>query len=226
MAASSPSSSDLEARLGHHFADAALLTRALTHASRSAQSNERLEFLGDRVLGLIVAEKLYALYPDEPEGILALKLNALVRGEACARAAEEAGLSDHLILASAEAGSGGRKKSAILAGAIEAIIAALYLDGGYEAARQFVERYWTSAFENLGKELRDPKTALQEWSQGPGGQSLPVYKQTGREGPDHAPRFSVTVAVEGHEPETGFGGSKREAEQDAARRMLERLGLL
>jgi ribonuclease-3 len=227
MAASPPSSADLEARLGHRFAEPALLTRALTHASRSSVlSNERLEFLGDRVLGLVVAEKLHALYPDDPEGVLALKLNALVRGEACARAAEQAGLADHLILASAEAGSGGRKKTAILAGAIEAVIAALYLDGGYDAARSFVERYWTDAFENLGAELRDPKTALQEWSQGPGGQSLPVYKQIGREGPDHAPRFAVTVTVEGHAPKTGFGGSKREAEQDAARRMLEELGLL
>ncbi|HEY4124093.1 MAG TPA: ribonuclease III [Rhizomicrobium sp.] len=220
-------SADLEARLGHHFADPALLKRALTHASRGAQSNERLEFLGDRVLGLIVAEKLHALYPDEPEGILALKLNALVRGEACAKAAQDAGLADHLILASAEAGSGGRKKTVILAGAVEAVIAALYLDGGYEAARQFVERYWTDAFDNLGNELRDAKTALQEWAQGPGGkaQGLPTYKQTGREGPDHAPRFAVEVSVKGHDPETGFGGSKREAEQDAAKRMLARLGL-
>jgi ribonuclease-3 len=225
MAASFPSSADLEARLGYHFRDSALLRRALTHASRGAESNERLEFLGDRVLGLVVSEKLYALYPDNPEGVLALKLNALVRGEACAKAAEEAGLADHLILASAEAGSGGRKKTAILAGAIEAVIAALYLDGGYEAARQFVERYWTDLFETLDTDLRDPKTALQEWAQGPGAQGLPVYKQTGREGPDHAPRFTVEVPVKGYEPETGFGGSKREAEQDAARRMLARLAL-
>jgi ribonuclease-3 len=225
MAASSPRSADLEARLGHHFADPELLTRALTHASRSTQSNERLEFLGDRVLGLVVSEKLYALYPNEPEGVLALKLNALVRGEACAKAAQEAGLADHLILASAEAGSGGRKKTAILAGAIEAVIAALYLDGGYEAARRFIERYWTNLFETLGAELRDPKTALQEWAQGPGAQGLPVYRQTGREGPDHAPRFAVEVSVKGHDPEIGIGGSKREAEQDAARRMLARLGL-
>jgi ribonuclease-3 len=227
MAASSLPSTDLEARLGHHFADPALLKRALTHASRGAQSNERLEFLGDRVLGLIVAEKLHALYPDEPEGILALKLNALVRGEACATAAQDAGLADHLILAAAEAGSGGRKKTVILAGAIEAVIAALYLDGGYETARRFVERYWEDAFANLGNELRDAKTALQEWAQGAAGkaQGLPTYTQTGREGPDHAPRFAVEVSVKGHDPETGVGGSKREAEQDAAKRMLARLGL-
>lgn len=226
MAASSPSYAELEARLGHQFADKALLARALTHASRSSHSNERLEFLGDRVLGLIVAEKLHALFPDDPEGVLALKLNALVRGEACAKAAEKVGLAEHLILASAEEESGGRKKTAILAGATEAVIAALYLDGGYETARRFVENYWTGAFENLDRELRDPKTALQEWAQRPGGSRLPVYKVTGREGPDHAPRFAVTVTVEGHEPETGYGGSKRDAEQDAARRMLERLGLL
>ena len=202
-----------------------MLTRALTHASRSTQSNERLEFLGDRVLGLVVSEKLYALYPTEPEGVLALKLNALVRGEACAKAAQEAGLADHLILASAEAGSGGRKKTAILAGAIEAVIAALYLDGGYEAARRFIERYWTNLFETLGAELRDPKTALQEWAQGPGAQGLPVYRQTGREGPDHAPRFAMEVSWKGHYPEICIGASKLEAEQDAARRMLARLGL-
>lgn len=227
MAASSHRSSDLEARLGHSFADPALLQRALTHASRGAQSNERLEFLGDRVLGLIIAEKLYAAFPAEPEGVLALKLNALVRGDACAAAAREIGLSEHLILASAEAVSGGRKKTAILAGAMEAVIAALYLDGGYETTRRFIERTWAHAFENLGNELRDPKTSLQEWAQSAAGnaQGLPTYTVSGREGPDHAPRFCVTVSVKGHDPETGFGGSKREAEQDAARRMLGRLGL-
>jgi ribonuclease III len=204
-----------------------LLTRALTHASRGELSNERLEFLGDRVLGLIVAERLYALYPGEPEGALALKLNALVRGEACARAAQTAGLAEHLILASAEAGSGGRKKTVILAGAVEAVIAALYLDGGYQVARQFVERAWADEFQGLGRDMRDPKTSLQEWAQDPGAgsQGLPAYKQVGREGPDHAPRFAVEVSVKGQAPEIGFGGSKREAEQDAAKRMLIRLGL-
>jgi ribonuclease III len=211
---------ELESQLGHAFADAQLLARALRHASLGAESNERLEFLGDRVLGLIISEKLYALYPGDAEGALALKLNALVRREACARAAEEAGLSEHLTLARSETNSGGRQKAAILAGACEAVIAALYLDGGYEAARAFVERYWIDQFAALDSDMRDAKTTLQEWAQGPAKSGAPVYRQTGREGPDHAPRFTVEVSVAGHAPETGFGGSKREAEQDAAKRML------
>ncbi len=182
------------------------------------------------MLGLVIAEKLHALFPDEPEGSLALKYNALVRGEACAAAALMVGLSDHLILAAAEAGSGGRKKNVILAGAIEAVIAALYLDGGMEVARQFIERYWVTAWDNLSHDMRDAKTALQEWAQGPqarqlGVEGLPVYKQVGRDGPDHAPHFAVQVLIKGHAPQTGHGSSKREAEQDAARLMLNSLGL-
>ena len=189
-------------------------------------SNERLEFLGDRVLGLIAAERLYALYPGEPEGALALKFNALARGDTCAAAAEAAGLAEHIILAKSEAGSGGRHKVAILSGACEAVIAALYLDGGIEVARAFVEKYWTGAFANLDRDMRDAKTALQEWSQGrkefP---SAPVYRVVKREGPDHAPQFVVEVSVTGHDPIAGEGGSKREAEQDAAKAMLRKLGL-
>ena len=140
--------SDLESRLGHTFKDPDLLRRALTHASASTtDSNERLEFLGDRVLGLVIAEQLHRLYPGDPEGILALKLNALVRSEACAQAAEKAGLGEHLILANSEIASGGRKKAAILAGACEAVIAALYLDGGFAVARDFIERYWQEQYD-------------------------------------------------------------------------------
>ena len=217
----------LEALLGHAFKDRALLARALTHSSASsAQSNERLEFLGDRVLGLVIADKLHHLYPDDAEGALALKFNALARREACAAAAEAAGLSPCLILAKSEAGSGGRLKSAILAGACEAVIAALYLDGGMKPARAFIEKYWTDAFATLNEDMRDAKTALQEWAQGrKGARAAPVYKMLKREGPDHAPRFAVEVRVEGVEPELGEGGSKREAEQAAARAMLTRLGL-
>ena len=218
---------DLEERLGHKFRDESLLRRALTHASASeAQSNERLEFFGDRVLGLVVAERLHAVYPDDPEGTLAVKLNALVRREACAAAAEAAGLSGHLILAKSEAGSGGRNKAAILAGACEAVIAALYLDGGYEAARAFIERYWKDAFAALGADLRDAKTALQEWTQGHHkGKGAPQYKLVKREGPDHAPRFEIEVTVPGEVSVIGAGSSKREAEQAAAKAMLTKLGL-
>ena len=221
----------LEQRLGHHFSDPELLNRALTHASAHAVlSNERLEFLGDRVLGLIVAEKLHALYPGDAEGALALKFNALARGAACARAAEAAGLSAHIILANSERASGGRQKPAILSGACEAVIAALYLDGGMPAARGFVEHYWQEMFETLGADMRDAKTRLQEWAQsserikeGRGGGAAPVYTMIGREGPDHAPSFVVEAVVSGHAPERGTGNSKREAEQDAAAKLLAKV---
>ena len=227
MTACSPQSTELEKRLGHTFKDKNLLKRALTHASADAErSNERLEFLGDRVLGLVVAEKLHALYPEDSEGALALKFNALARREACARAAEAAGLGTPLVLANSEAGNGGRAKSAILAGAAEAVIAALYLDGGFEAARRFIDFYWADAFAELSHDMRDPKTALQEWAQGKSGKrGAPVYRLVQREGPDHAPRFVVEVSVRGEASVAGQGGSKREAEQDAARKMLDGLNV-
>jgi ribonuclease-3 len=218
----------LQDRIGHAFNDIGLLKRALTHASAdSVVSNERLEFLGDRVLALVLAERLHALYPHDVEGTLALKFNALARKEACAAAAEAAELSDHLILANAEAGSGGRKKAVILAGACEAVIAALYLDGGYEAARRFIDKFWSAQYSALGADMRDPKTVLQEWAQGRKGsqRAAPVYKQVSREGPDHAPRFCVEVSVTGEDSGLGEGSSKREAEQAAAKAMLKRLKL-
>lgn len=215
----------LTQKLGHSFKDQALLKRALTHASAdSIVSNERLEFLGDRVLGLIVAEKLHALYPDDPEGALALKFNALARGAACARAAVAAGLSEHVILANSEKSAGGRDKPAILSGVCEAVIAALYLDGGMEAARNFVERYWEGMFEDLSHDMRDAKTRLQEWAQARGkASSAPVYTLKERAGPDHAPRFVVEACVAGFEPVTGEGGSKRQAEQEAAAKLLAKV---
>jgi ribonuclease III len=212
------------ASLGYVFRDRDLLERALTHASaNTARSNERLEFLGDRVLGLVIAEDLHRLYPDDPEGLLALKLNALVKRDTCASAASLAGLGDHVVLASSEETSGGRKKAAILAGVCEAVIAALYLDGGYDVARAFIERYWQQAFTELGRDMRDAKTALQEWAQSRASRGAPVYKMAGRAGPDHAPRFVVEVSVTGHGVESGEGNSKREAEQAAAAAMLARV---
>lgn len=177
-------------------------------------------------MGLIAAEKLHALYPGDPEGALALKYNALVRQETCARAAEAAGLADQLILASSESSSGGRRKAAILAGVCEAVIAALYQDGGIDAARRFVECYWTEAFGSLDRDMRDAKTALQEWAQSRRGDAAaPVYTLVKRVGPDHAPRFLVEVSVSGQASQTGEGRSKREAEQDAAKKMLTSLDL-
>jgi len=228
MTGSSRSSTDalgeLETRLGHSFKDRDLLTRALTHASASTiESNERLEFLGDRVLGLVIAEQLHRRFPQDPEGIMALKLNALVRSEACARAAEKIGLGEFLILANSEVISGGRKKAAILAGACEAVIAAIYLDGGFDVAHAFILRNWEEQFAGLGRDMRDAKTALQEWAQARKGGTAPVYKLLKREGPDHAPRFLVEASVTGHLPVTGEGSTKREAEQAAAKAMLEKL---
>lgn len=219
------SRTSIEARLGHTFQNKTLLERALRHSSAGSESNERLEFLGDRVLGLIVAERLFALFPGDPEGNLAVKFNALVRKEACARAAEAAGLPEDLILASSEARSGGRSKAVILAGACEAVVAALYLDGGMEAARGFILRYWEEMFAAMDRDMRDPKTALQEWAQSGPVKTMPVYRIIQRQGPDHQPKFVVEVDAGGQEPVTGEGGSKREAEQNAARAMLMRLGL-
>ena len=223
-APSSTSAAKLEASLGYTFRDSAVLRRALTHASASAESNERLEFLGDRVLGLVIAERLFEMYPEDSEGKLALKFNALVRREACAAAAEAAGLPGHLILASAEAGSGGRKKAVILAGVCEAVIAALYLDGGMEVARTFIDRFWRDAIAALNEDMRDAKTRLQEWAQSGPTKATPIYRLLRREGPDHAPRFVVQVSVGFEPPEEGTGSSKREAEQNAAEAMLKRLG--
>lgn len=203
------------------------MKRALSHASAGDLSNERLEFLGDRVLGLVVAERLYADFPSVSEGGLAVRLNALVRRETCAKIAEAAGLGPHLLMASSESSSGGRKKGAILAGACEALIAALYLDGGIEAARGFILRFWQEAFATLGIELRDAKTALQEWAQSGALKSKvqPAYAVTERKGPDHAPIFTVEVGIPGLDPERGEGATKRDAEQEAARKMLLRLGV-
>ena len=218
----------LEQRLGHRFGDPGLLTLALSHSSvSSAGDNERLEFLGDRVLGVVIAEKLYADFPDEDEGGLAVRLNAMVRREACAKVARDAGLAPHILMASSESSSGGREKSGILAGACEAVIAALYLDGGMDAAKAFILRYWQDMFADSAPDLMDAKTALQEWAQSGAlpDRPQPRYRLKQRSGPDHAPLFRIEVEVPGCESETGEGSTKRAAEQAAARAMLVRLGL-
>ncbi len=215
---------DLEEKLGHRFSDRALLTRALTHASAaSALSNERLEFLGDRVLGLVVAETLHARHADESEGALTVRFHALVRAEACARVAEAAELPAYIKLAGAGFDSA-RARAAILSDVCEAVIAALYLDGGMAAARNFISRYWAQMFEDpgLGAEMRDAKTRLQEWAQGRG-LPAPAYREMSRTGPAHAPHFVIEAMVDGEQPQMGEGGSKREAEQDAAAQLLARV---
>lgn len=215
----------LEARLGHRFGDQALLARALRHSSAIARgeanlSNERLEFMGDRVLGLVIAEWLLTDFPEASEGELAVRYNALVRKEACADVAGRIGLGDFLILGPGEDRAGGRKKAAILADACEAVIAALYLDAGLAPARAFIVSEWAHFIARPARQV-DAKTTLQEWSQ-KRGRGIPSYKAVSQSGPDHAPQFEVEVEIEGMAPVAGSGNSKRVAEQAAARAMLMR----
>jgi ribonuclease III len=211
----------LSAKFGYKFQDEALLHRALTHAgANSARSNERLEFLGDRVLALVVSETLYRRYPEEDEGSLTRRVHSLVRWEACAKVAEEVGLWDHLILTRSEA-AGGRSRGPIVGSALEAVIAAIYMDGGLDAAHAFITRWWEPMFADPGADTRDAKTRLQEWAQARGKESAPpVYSLKEQAGPDHAPCFVVEAQVTGFAPVAGEGGSKRQAEQDAAAKLL------
>jgi ribonuclease-3 len=213
--------------LSHHFARPELLEQAVTHPSAASPArphNQRLEFLGDRVLGLIIAEALLEAYPDEDEGTLAPRLNALVRRETLAEVAAEIGLGEYLLLGRSEATGGGRRKKAILADAMEAVIAALYLDGGMEAARRLVLARWQRRIEAPDTAPTDAKTRLQEWAQGRG-MAPPAYAVTAREGPDHAPRFTVEASLASGERALGEAASKKEAEQAAAQALLARLGL-
>lgn len=217
------SSDKIEALLGHRFDDPDLVLRALTHPSAGSPGrgdNQRLEFLGDRVLGLVVAETLMRTFPGLPEGELAPRLNALVRRETLAEVAGEIGLGAHLQLGRSESRSGGRRKAAILADALEAVIAALYLDGGIEAARAFVTRHWAAHLKTVRDTPTDAKTRLQEWAQGHG-LPLPEYTTLARSGPDHAPRFRVAVRLSDGQTTEGEAGSKRQAEQEAAQRLLD-----
>ncbi len=214
-----------EDRLGHVFADKALLAEALTHASlaaRGEQSNQRLEFLGDRVLGLVMAEALLGAYPDAAEGRLAPIYNALVRKETCAEVADEIGVGAALKMGKSESASGGRRKQALLADALEAVIAAVYLDAGHAAAQALVLRLWGGRLHLAEAQARDAKTALQEWAQARG-LPPPDYRDIGREGPDHQPVFEVEAVLASGERERARAGSKRAAQQEAATRLLARL---
>jgi ribonuclease-3 len=214
----------IESRIGYRFRDPALLAAALTHSSAlgtgPSTHNERLEFLGDRVLGLLAAELLLDRFPDVPEGALAPRLNALVRREACAAVARAIELGPHI----RSAGSGGALGAATLADACEALIAALYLDGGLEAARALFVREWAGAIDALDVLPHDAKSALQEWSQ-ERSLGLPAYTLASQEGPDHGPMFTVEVSIGALAPAQGTGASKRAAEQAAAARLLVREGV-
>lgn len=221
----------LQAALGHDFERPELLEEALTHSSATADNGaaagkrdyERLEFLGDRVLGLAVAQLLMQRYSDEKVGALARRHSALVRRDTLAQVARNIGLGAHIILSNGEEEAGGHENPAILADCCEAVIAALYLDAGLPAAVRFIYTHWTSLMSEAMQPPKDAKTALQEWAQGKG-LPLPVYTVLETQGPDHAPMFSVQASVRGFPETTGTGLSKRTAEQEAAERMLERVG--
>jgi ribonuclease-3 len=219
--------SALEQRIGHVFADRDLLERALTHASvgdgaRKVRHNERLEFLGDRVLNLLAAERLLTLDLEAKEGVLSPRLAALVNGKACARVARRIGLAPALRLSGSASKIGARESDGVLGDACEALMAALYIDGGLDVARTFFNTAWQEEFDApTNTRGHDPKTRLQEWAQGRG-LPLPVYAVVQRTGPDHAPSFTVAVTVQGFDPEQGEGRSRQDAEKAAALAMLLR----
>ena len=227
-------------RLGHDFADPALLVRALTHASAIGEAragragarpdasapegdNQRMEFLGDRVLALVMAEALLARDASAPEGTIAPRFNALVRRETLADVARGIDLGPVLRLGRSEARSGGRRKEALLADAMEAVIAAVHRDAGFEAARAVVMRLWGERIGRVEEDARDAKTALQEWAQGRG-EAPPDYVLADREGPDHAPWFTIEARLASGRSARARAGSKREAEQIAAAELLKSVG--
>lgn len=216
---------ELEGRIGHVFQDRELLERALTHASvgdgaLKVRHYERLEFLGDRVLNLLAAERLMALNSEAREGEMSRLMASLVNYHACARVARRIGLPNALRMAPSASKIGARDKDTVLGDACEALIGAIYIDDGLDAARTFFLEFWAEEFERLdAPQVKDPKTQLQEWAQGRG-LPLPLYKVVGREGPDHAPSFTVSVSVGDYEPELAEGRSRQEAEKAAALVML------
>jgi ribonuclease-3 len=212
-------------RIGHRFRSPELLIRAVTHSSIGSATrpdNQRLEFLGDRVLGLVMAEALLKADPNAAEGLLAPRFNALVRKETCAEVAREVALGEVLKLGRSEMLSGGRRKEALLGDAMEAVIAAVHQDAGFEAARALALRLWGDRIGRVETDARDPKTALQEWAQARG-MAPPTYTETARSGPDHQPQFTVRVTLATGETAEAKAGSKRAAEQSAARELLARV---
>lgn len=220
--------SALEERIGYVFADRVLLERALTHvstAARRADSFQRLEFLGDRVLGLAVADILMRSYPDALEGELSRRLATLVRRETCAEIAAGWDVARFVRMGKSEAQAGGAAKATILSDVCESIIGAVYLDAGFAAAAALVERAFGGRLAASERPLRDAKTTLQEWAQARG-LGTPAYHAVERAGPDHAPAFTIAVQVGDRPAAEGRGGSKRVAEQAAAEAFLAREGVL
>ena len=220
----------LEERIGYHFTDPSQLEIALTHISalrgarNRASSYQRLEFLGDHVLGLVISDMLYRAFPKADEGELSRRLADLVRKETCTEIARSIDLGGAIRVGSSEHNAGARTRPAILADVCEAVIGAVYLDGGYKAAEQLVERLWEMRLRATAQPLRDPKTVLQEWAQARG-LPTPAYREVARSGPDHNPEFRVSVQLPAFAPAEGLGRSKRAAEQAAAAVMLAREGV-
>ena len=212
-------------RIGYRFKEPEFLVRALTHGSISSTTrpdNQRLEFLGDRVLGLVMAEALLDADTEATEGVLAPRYNALVRKEACADVARDIELGAVLKLGKSEMVSGGRRKEALLGDGMEALIAAVYRDGGFSASRDLILRLWGKRIYEVEEDARDPKTALQEFVQARG-ETTPQYDIIKREGPDHAPEFTIAVTLASGERAEAKAGAKRQAEQAAAKALMERL---
>lgn len=220
---------EIETRIGHAFKDRDRLVRAMTHPSALSadeavrHSNQRLEFLGDRVLGLVIAERLFERRPGEREGQLAPRLNRLVKKAACADAMRFVDLGPYIVMAPNEVNNGGREREGTLGDVCEAVIAAIYLDGGLKAARAFIEHAWAPQFSAAPTRTKDPKTLLQEFAQGRG-ETAPRYEVVRRTGPDHAPVFQVRVAIDGSAA-TADGPSKQAAERAAASALLDTLDI-
>ena len=215
-----------ERRLGYEFSNLSLLVEALTHSSIASdfrKDNQRLEFLGDRVLGLVMAEALLEIDQTAPEGTLAPRFNALVRKEMCAEVARQIELGGVLKIGRSEMLSGGRRKDALLGDGMEAVIAAIYKDGGFKVAKTIIINLWGDRIKNVKGDARDAKTMLQEWAQARG-QNPPNYEVMSRSGPDHAPDFLVKVILDSGETSEALAGSKRQAEQMAAKALLQKIG--
>jgi len=219
---SDPLSAWIEAALGHRPADPALFRRALTHSSQGDVNYERLEFLGDRVLGLAAAAWLYHLFPDEPEGKLSRRINALVSRETCAEIARDIGAANHVRLGKQARDDGAADSDNVLGDVVEALIGALYLEGGMALAEAFIRRAWSSRVDAHDRAPQHPKSVLQEWAAA-NNRKPPVYSVADRSGPHHNPRFTIRVTVAGAGEASAEGSSKQEAEKAAAARLLEML---
>lgn len=222
---------ELEQTLGYHFRQPALLELALIHPSTARQknavayNNQRLEFLGDSVLGMLVADMLYTMYPNEAEGDLSRRLVALVNGSVLAEVARGLSLSRHILVSQSEADAGGRDLASNLEDACEALIGAVYLDGGIEAVRPIIARFWEPLARQNRTPPKDPKTALQEWAQGRN-LPLPQYVILSETGPSHAPQFTIEVSVSGGHAASATAGSKKQAERMAAEVLFSRIGTI